>query len=287
MDIYQLSIYNCWWKDLTEVNFMQLNEKNKWTLDLITNENFDFYIWIKVIKTVSIFTWKCLDKQADAERFIIIKMEENLEVPNNTNENITAERNSDSDLKYGYPCCKARWAQFLNKASWYTFFIFWANFIQSLVTNGLVGVVLSTLEKRFSLTSMQSSWIASVYDVASVPFIIVTSYVGAKCHRPFWTAIGQFTVMLGSVLFVLPQFTTDQVPLNERNSTDDGLCLLNSNVTRPETGETGDSSLQLYLAVFITARILHGFGMTPLYTIAVTYLDDISTKEGFSLYVGE
>ena len=196
------------------------------------------------------------------------------------------ESENEEDFRFGFACYKPRWLQVFNKASWYTFFLLIANTIQSLVTNGLTGVVISTLQRRFSITSVQSSWISSVYDLASVPMIVVASYLGARCHRPYWVALGQFLVMAGSILFALPHFTTPPVNLgNEVNSTDEGICLLNYTGPRDGDDNNGDSGMQAYLAVFLLSRILHGFGMTPLYTIAITYLDDVTTKETFSLFV--
>ena len=202
-------------------------------------------------------------------------------------ENTENDSYENDEFLYGCVCWKPRCLQFLNTARWYTLFIFLANFFQGLVVNGLVGVVLSTLERRFSLTSVQSSWIVSVYDVASVPFIIATIYIGARCHRPFWTGFGQFLVLVGTILFALPHFTTDLVDLGDTNSTDGGLCLFNLTEPRPEVGPTLNTGLQVYMAVFIIARIFHGIGITPLFTITVTFLDDVCTNDQFSLYVGK
>ena len=40
------------------------------------------------------------------------------------------------------------------------------NAFGSMVNNGLIGVVLSSIETRFGLTSTESSWIVTTYDVA-------------------------------------------------------------------------------------------------------------------------
>ena len=51
---------------------------------------------------------------------------------------------------------------------------------QSMVINGLSGVMMSTLEKRFSFSSVQSSLIASGYEFGTIPALLVCSYVGAR-----------------------------------------------------------------------------------------------------------
>lgn len=65
--------------------------------------------------------------------------------------------------------------QVFNTAGWYLFFIFMANNIQGITTNGLVGVVMTSLETRFGLASVQSSWIPAVADVSAVPAILAVS----------------------------------------------------------------------------------------------------------------
>ncbi len=47
------------------------------------------------------------------------------------------------------------------------------------------------------------------------------------------------------------------------------------------------SSHHSYLALFIIARLLHGFAAQPLFTWGVTYLDDILPNKTFSFYVGK
>ncbi len=68
---------------------------------------------------------------------------------------------------------------------------------------------------------------------------------------------------------------------------DNYLCQNTTGIELDRCEEDSGPSLQNYLALFIIARILHGVGAEPLYTWAVTYLDDIVTKETFSFYVGE
>jgi hypothetical protein len=53
-----------------------------------------------------------------------------------------------------------------------------ANCHQSLA-NGLLGVVMSTIEKQFDLTSSESSWIASAYEFGPIPVLILLSFIGS------------------------------------------------------------------------------------------------------------
>ncbi|CAH1775816.1 unnamed protein product, partial [Owenia fusiformis] len=73
----------------------------------------------------------------------------------------------------------------------------------SMCSNGFLSTGISTIEKRFELSSSWSSWIAASYDIASVPGLIIVSYWGAVGHRTRWMAVGSTLAGIGSILFVL------------------------------------------------------------------------------------
>ena len=47
-----------------------------------------------------------------------------------------------------------------------------------MLVNGFVNVVITTLERRFDLTSAESGLIASSYDIGSVLSVVPISYFG-------------------------------------------------------------------------------------------------------------
>ena len=47
-----------------------------------------------------------------------------------------------------------------------------------MLVNGFVNVVITTLERRFDLTSAESGFIASSYDIGSLLAVIPISYFG-------------------------------------------------------------------------------------------------------------
>jgi hypothetical protein len=87
----------------------------------------------------------------------------------------------DDDLRYG--CCYTRpaWLQWINNIVGAVWFISLANCLQSLA-NGLYGVVLSTIERQFDLTSSQSSWIAAGYEMGPIPILILLSILGSRYY---------------------------------------------------------------------------------------------------------
>ena len=190
-----------------------------------------------------------------------------------------------TDLRFGWFSFRPNCLQWLNRSVWFLIFMCYGNMFQSMLVNGLMGVVVSTLEKRFDLSSSQSSFIVSAYEIATIPVLIVVSYIGEKGHRPRWIAATLFLLGLAGFVFAIPHFTTPVYDPRGASRGDDNLCRDRSNETQCQT-DPSDSSLSGYLGVFIVARLLMGVGATPLYTMGVTYMDDIVKRDSFSMYVG-
>lgn len=91
---------------------------------------------------------------------------------------------AEKDLRYNCFGVRASRVQTLNTVAGVVTCIGLCNCFQTLVTQGLPGVVLSSIERRFSLPSTQSSWIASSYEVASIPVLLLLSFFGSRCWYP-------------------------------------------------------------------------------------------------------
>jgi len=85
----------------------------------------------------------------------------------------------DADARYG--CCGRHppWLQPLNNIIGFIVFVSLANCMQSLA-QGLYGVVLSTIERHFDLSSSASSWVASSYEIGQIPVLVVVSLLGTR-----------------------------------------------------------------------------------------------------------
>lgn len=66
----------------------------------------------------------------------------------------------------------------------------WAGFLQGFIVNGMVNVVITTIEKRYQMRSTESGLIAGGYDVASFIFLIPVSYFGGTRSKPMFTGVG-------------------------------------------------------------------------------------------------
>lgn len=167
-----------------------------------------------------------------------------------------------------------------------------------MVINGFVSVVISTIEKRFDLASRESGFIASGYDIASVICLIPVSYFGGVGHRPRWIAAGVLLLSLGSFLFVMPHFVTDFYTYDELATSDQTTCDWQLTATGENASEAevaaaatkppgrATSNLSRYMYIMVLAQMLHGAGGTPIYTLAVTYLNEGLKPKVAPMYLG-
>lgn len=172
-------------------------------------------------------------------------------------------------------CC-----QTFRKPVWFLFWLSWGGAMQGLIVNGFVNVVISTIERRFDLSSTESGAIASCYDIAAVICLIPVSYLGGRGQKPLYLGVGFLILAIGSFTFSIPHFSTDTYQYGDANGIG---CVKGSN----DTG-CGQSSRSLsdYKYVFFLGQLLHGVGATPLYTLGTVYLDENLPVRSAALYQG-
>ncbi|XP_077318460.1 solute carrier organic anion transporter family member 4C1 [Lithobates pipiens] len=156
--------------------------------------------------------------------------------------------------------------------------------MQGTAVNGLVNVVISTIEKRYDLNSSLTGLVSASYDIAFCVLSLFVSFYGQRGHKPRWLAFSAFMIGLGSIVFSIPHFTTSSYQYGNRYN---DFCETSGfNSTGAEcTGKKG-SSLSNYLYVFILGQLLMGVGGTPLYTLGTAFFDDSLPTHKSSLYIG-
>ncbi|XP_041975302.1 solute carrier organic anion transporter family member 4A1 isoform X2 [Aricia agestis] len=191
------------------------------------------------------------------------------------------------ELRCGWGALRPGWLQRFRTAKWALFWLCWAGAIQGMVVNGFVNVVITTIEKRFGLRSMQTGVIAGGYDMASFACLAPVTYLGGRAgsSKPRWLGWGVLLMGTGSLLFSLPHFL---VPVYKvAGEEPDDLCVMNR--TSPALDCDGGRSSEgggWAVAIFVLAQLLHGAGATPLFTLGVTYIDENVTKKMSSVYLG-
>lgn len=63
-------------------------------------------------------------------------------------------------------------------------------------------MVISTIQRRYDLSSIQAGLIVSVFDMAVIISVLFVSYFGGKGHKPRWLGFGLLVQGLGMYLDV-------------------------------------------------------------------------------------
>ncbi|XP_026319566.1 solute carrier organic anion transporter family member 4A1 [Hyposmocoma kahamanoa] len=182
---------------------------------------------------------------------------------------------------------RSSWLQRFRTAKWALFWLCWAGAIQGMVVNGFVNVVITTIEKRFGLRSMQTGVIAGGYDMASFACLAPVTYLGGRtgASKPRWLGWGVLLMGTGSLLFALPHFLVS--PYRAAGDEPDDLCFVNRTMSSSRCNDESSSEGGSWaVAVFVFAQLLHGAGATPLFTLGVTYIDENVSKKMSSVYLG-
>ncbi|XP_034951398.1 solute carrier organic anion transporter family member 4A1 isoform X2 [Chelonus insularis] len=176
-------------------------------------------------------------------------------------------------------------------AKWALFWLCWAGAMQGMVVNGFINVVITTIEKRFGLTSSETGLIAGGYDIASFILLIPVSYLGgrSKASKPKYIGIGVLVLGMGSLLFASPHYLARTYQGSQQTE----VVCQKTNETSVSSkcddhwGPTeGEPFKGFYLMIFLIAQLLHGAGASPFYTLGVTYLDENVSKKMSSVYLG-
>jgi len=184
-------------------------------------------------------------------------------------------------------CLKLEFLNRFRSPRWVLAFLSLAACLQGLSVNGLVNVVITSIERRFGLQSTQSGIISSSYDIGSLIIIIPVSFLGGKASasKPKWIASGMLVMGLGSFVWTLPHFSTLPYTTNVAD-TEENLALCGTGEGDIDCGvEIGAGSLPAYRFVFLLGQLLHGIGSAPLVVLGTAFLDESVDTRDSPLYI--
>ncbi|XP_055870859.1 solute carrier organic anion transporter family member 4A1-like [Biomphalaria glabrata] len=203
----------------------------------------------------------------------------------NLSSSVDAKVAADEDD--GGPCgwgpYQLEFCQKFRTAGWFLVVLTLCGVCQGMAVNGFVNTVISTVEKRYELTSSESGLIASCYDIVFVLLVIPVSYYGGQGHKPRYLGIGIFILGIGSFVFSLPHFISGSYVIVEH--AEDTVCKPLANVSDICSTIT-ESTLSNYKYFFFLGQGLHGLGAIPMYTLGVTYIDENVSQRESSFYNG-
>lgn len=190
----------------------------------------------------------------------------------------------DAGGSCGWGCLRPSCLQRFRTPPWVLFFLCWAGFLQGLIVNGFVNVVITTIERRFQLRSSESGLIASGYDIASFLLLAPISYFGGTRSKPLFVGVGCLVLGLGAFVFSLPHFLAGSYAFSTEDERE-SLCAA-ANATEGFCVHRDGGSVNQYKYMFLVGQMLHGAGATPFFTLGCTYLDEIVSTKMSSVYIG-
>lgn len=142
-------------------------------------------------------------------------------------------------------------------------------------------MVLSTIERRYRLSSTQTGALASMTDVSVVVSVIFISYIGGRGHKPRWLGIALIFEAIGAFIFSLPQFIFGRYEAGLSSDKDTESC-----ADGIDFSSDCASSNNAALFFFMVGNILIGLGAAPLFTIGTSYIDEIVHPKYVSIHLG-
>ncbi|XP_077402025.1 solute carrier organic anion transporter family member 2B1 isoform X2 [Vanacampus margaritifer] len=173
--------------------------------------------------------------------------------------------------------------------------------LSQLLVSGYMKSSISTIERRFGLSSQKSGLLAAFNEVGNTLLIVFVSFLGSRVHRPRAIGLGALLACLASLLMALPHFLSGPYRHGDRrfpngDPTWNGsiLCRAGSvaaaNATAPlsnrSCGEQGSSAHEGVYPLLLFAQLLLGVASVPMQPFGISYIDDHASKKNSPLYLG-
>ncbi len=196
--------------------------------------------------------------------------------------------------------CKPSWLQIFANPKVFTFNIALLQVARTAMFSYLGGT-LTTLERRFQLSSSESGALSILNDISDLCLSIILSYIGHFGHRPRWIAVSAIVTGLGFILSASPHFLTNPLDPDAvisgiiddtSNVNDTDICysdkndLFNASTTlgNEQCDEGSQGGLSGPIKWLILGQILAGLGSAPYYALAISYIDDCVGKSQLTSY---
>ena len=222
---------------------------------------------------------------------------------NNNDTNITYSRSSIANTKVNPQRCSS----FIIKNNNIALAIMAScALMQNILVGGANNAILTTIERAYFMTSLESAMFLAFYDIANIISSPIIGFFGDRVYKPRILALSMVGLSLGAFIMVLPEFIAmDSMNSNSlsSNSTDNNgnqaLCVSSiitnsTTLTLPTTSamttkSPKDSSNQLLNNMkyfFYLANIINGISSVALYTIAISFIENIFLKEQVNVRQG-
>lgn len=137
---------------------------------------------------------------------------------------------------------------------------------QSMLISGFLPVVISSIERRYGLSSRESGFLVSWFDAVTAISAILITYFARHMHRPKVIGLGMCLFGAGCLVFTIPHVLGPEY--------------------RPILSGACVNDTRWAYWVFLVGLALTAIGTAPLYTLGTTVLYEIGPRERSSVYVG-
>ncbi|XP_068599331.1 solute carrier organic anion transporter family member 2A1 [Brachionichthys hirsutus] len=148
--------------------------------------------------------------------------------------------------------------------------------------------VITTVERRYGLSSSSSGTISSLHEVSNSLLIVFVSYFGSRLHRPRVIGIGGLLMAVSALMLTLPHFLSQRYRYDSVLQNNQEICNLQQNSSesgcnQEETKRLADTT-NLWLLMG-AAQLLFGVGSVPIQPFGISYIDDFAGPTNSPLYI--
>ncbi|XP_039222723.1 solute carrier organic anion transporter family member 2B1 isoform X1 [Crotalus tigris] len=158
------------------------------------------------------------------------------------------------------------------------------------MTSGYMKSSISTIERRFGLSSQTSGMVASFHEIGNTMLIVFVSYFGSRLHRPRVIGCGAILVSVAGFVISLPHFVSppyeyDQSVSGSSSNTTD-ICLPHRKGPVTDTCADRQRESDVVLMLLLFGQTLLGIGGVPIQPFGISYIDDYASATNSPLYIG-
>ncbi|CAM9192995.1 unnamed protein product, partial [Lampetra fluviatilis] len=141
---------------------------------------------------------------------------------------------------------------------------------------------LSTIERRYGLSSTTSGFISSVNEISNLLLIVFVSYFGGRLHRPRIIGTGGLIIGLAAFLSALPHFLTAPYAHGGAGGGSGGGRAQSEWLG---AGHDADARGRV-VTLLMTSQLLLGVGAAPVQPLGISFVDDFASTANSPFYLG-
>lgn len=148
---------------------------------------------------------------------------------------------------------------------------------------------ITTIERRYGLSSYSSGTISSLNEVSNSVLIVFISYFGNRVHRPRVIGVGGLLMAVSAMMLTLPHFLSQTYKYDSVLQNHHDICSPHRNASKAEScGHdetrrlTDTNNLWLLMG---SAQLLFGVGSVPIQPFGISYIDDFAEPGNSPLYI--